>query len=203
MLIIFLAGSRGAYIAVTLVAVFYLGNRIDFRLLVKISVVVGLLLTITSNFSDDNNQSDRIDTLSSLDEDASFLYRIQMIQLGFETLKKQPQGIGFGRENRITNNEHNIYVFIGLGTGLIGLVIYLYSFFLIRKTINITLKFTCTEKEKQILFGGKLAILAILINGLSDSIVMESFQSIGIFICFGFVLSLCNYKIVSNKINIY
>jgi len=202
LLIIFLAGSRGAYITITIVIILYFIKNIGFKSYFTLIIITGLFLTLTRNFSDKINQSERIDTLSTLDEDSSFLYRIQMIQVGYETLKKSPQGIGFGRENRITNNEHNIYVFIGLGTGLIGLIIYLYSFFLIKKTINITRKFTCTEKEKQILFGGKLAIIAILINGLSDSIVMESFQSIGIFICFGFVLSLCNYKIVTNKINI-
>ena len=200
LLTIFLAGSRGAYIAIILVTIFYFIKNINFKLFFTISAIIGILLTITSNFNEEKNQSERFETLSALDKDNSFLYRIQMIQLGYETLKNQPQGIGFGRENRITNNEHNIYAFIGLGTGLIGLIIYLYSLFLISKAIKITQKFTCTEKEKQILNGGKLVISAMLINGLSDSIIMESFQSIGIYICFGFILSLCNYKIITNKI---
>jgi O-antigen ligase len=198
--IIFLSGSRGAYITVCIIALIYFVGNFKLTSYINILVVTSIFFVLILNFRNDINQSSRLDTLSSLEEDHSFLYRIQMMQLGYEILTKQPQGIGFGRENRITNNEHNIYVFIGLGTGLIGLIIYLYSFFLINKIINITRKLICTEKEKQILFGGKLSIIALLINGLSDSIVMESFQSIGVFICFGFILTLCNYKIITNKI---
>lgn len=203
LIIIFLTGSRGAYITTIIVVILYSINNFNVKFYFRIIIIVITLLAISLNLSQEINQSERIDTFSALNEDSSFLYRIEMIELGYETLIKYPQGIGFGRENRITNNEHNFYAFIGLGTGLLGLMIYLYSFFLISRTINITRKFICTEKEKQILLGGKLIILAILINGLSDSIVMESFQSIGIFICFGFVLSLCNHKIKTNKINIF
>ena len=200
LVIIFLSGSRGGYITTCIITLIYFAGNFKLSSYINIVVVTSLFVVLTLNFSNEINQSARLDTLSSLEEDNSFLYRIEMIELGYKTLKKQPQGIGFGRENRITNNEHNIYVFIGLGTGLIGLIIYLYSFFLINKIINITRKLTCTEKEQQILLGGKLSIIAILINGLSDSIVMESFQSIGVFICFGLILTLCNYKIVTNKI---
>lgn len=192
--VIFLTGTRSAWIALAFSSLFVLYYS---KIQGKAKLVFLLLVTfiLVDNFySFDINETlfDRILSLQSIQSEGNFLLRLELFSLGLEIAFNNVFGIGFGRLDRIIMNEHNFYTFIALGTGTIGLILYVIIIYLLyyylKKSWNKN-----SGLRKNIAVGGIAVLIAFLINGFSDASIMETFQTNGVFISFG--LALASYKL--------
>lgn len=192
---IFLTGTRSAWIALSVSSILFISyGKISKA---RIKLIIALLISaviIYNNYSYEINETliSRINSLQNIQSAGNFLQRVNMLNLGLDVTFSNPFGIGFGRLNRIIMNEHNLYTFITLGTGIIGLFIFLVIIFLICYYIRKN-KHENNELRKNITLGGMGVLLAFLINGFADASIMETFQTTGVFISFGLALS--SYKL--------
>jgi len=187
---IFLAGTRGAWLALISSLLFFL--IISPGLKRKVVILTSLLLMgifvyiFIIEFSNDLI-NDRLLSISDMNNDKNYIQRLYYIDVAMNSLSKNLWGIGFGREGRVIINEHNMYSFIALGTGIVGVIIFvLLLFYFVRITIKQSKQSIGYMQALSI--GGATSIICILINGTSDSILMESFQANAISIIIAFLV---------------
>lgn len=161
-------GSRGSMLAGFGIAMFSIYSFLVRRsftgtTLLWIFVILTILVTIGLNINNILAFNERLETLTDLDQDGSFGYRLLSIANGWTQLGLHPFGTGFAREGKVFFNEHNLFVWVSVAMGLPGIVFLLYK-----------LLFLWTTE----IYYLKLLIIALVINGFSDPILMEGIQSL-------------------------
>ena len=173
------AGSRGSMLAVCVIFMFALkryliGNGLSRKAFFRVLLAVIFLSPIFLNIGDIIVLNDRLNSLQNLDQDGSFGYRLLSIVNGWNELIEHPFGSGFAREGKVIFNEHNLFVWVAVAMGLPGLLFLLYKIRILWKSDVYYLR---------------LLVIALLVNGFSDPMLMEGIQSlfVSMVVCLGMV----------------
>lgn len=198
-LAIFLTGTRGAWIAlaISLLTTLAIYPSLKNKLIIIFSFLILTVFTyLLADYFSNQMIDDRIDSFSNINQDVNYIKRLEYIQISTDGILKNFWGIGFGRENRLITNEHNMFAFIGLGTGIIGLLLFVIILFYFLRVTYWGIKHSVGDLQL-ISLGGFGMVVCIIINGMSDAILMESFQSNSTSIILA--LSLASVNIISKK----
>ncbi|GAB6282472.1 MAG: hypothetical protein STSR0008_12180 [Ignavibacterium sp.] len=201
---IFFTGTRSAWIALAISSIFIIAygktSKGRFKLIFTFLIFAVIIYNVFS-YEINTTLLGRLNSLQDIQNSDNFLQRIEMLNFGLYVTSRNPFGIGFGRLHRIIENEHNFYTFITLGTGILGLFLYLIIIFLIFNYIRKS-KNENNDLRKSIALGGRGVLIAFLINGFADASIGEAFQANGIFISLGLCLVLYKFHILElqNKI---
>jgi len=182
--VVFATGTRGAWIALVASAVFVFflyGNKKSKILLLGFFSVVVILFIESDLMSVNPILAERVVSLQDVSSQGNLEYRIELINKAWDILLANPLGLGFGRFHRPIMNEHNMYMFIAMGTGLVGLIVFciilLSLFQSLRKGYSIS-----DSTTKALCAGGLGSLVALVINGLGDASIMEAYQTQVIFL---------------------
>jgi len=177
--LLFRTGSRGSMMAVFAMGIFSLirhlfNRRFTWMTIVGIIIALILVVILGQNFYYIISLNDRLQTLTALDKDGSFGYRLLSISNAWIELGEHPFGTGFAREGKDIFNEHNLFAWISVAMGIPGIMLLLYK-----------LRFLWNTE----IFYLKLLVIAVMVNGFSDPMLMEGIQSlfISVVVCLGII----------------
>jgi len=202
LLVIFLTGTRSAWIACIvssgIVLLFSADKKGKKRIYIILVILIGVGIQYQS-FYLNPALAERVSSFIKIQSTINFLSRLELFKLGVTIFFKNPLGIGYGRLNRVISNEHNMYTFIALGSGIVGILAFLGILIIIFKILVKGFKNGMRMRFKKALcLGGIGTIIALAINGMADPLFIEAFGVNSTFISLSIALSAA-YMIIDSK----
>jgi len=182
------SGARGGWLAALagLAGVLILAGRRHPRILLPTIAALALFAgatVATWSYVGTEALSGRMLSLANITSDENFISRQEIWRTNWRAViasGAEPGGFFYefatGR-----GNPHNMYIFVAMGTGLLGLVLFVGV--LTSLAVRLWLRAAPLQREMQaIVWGAGGALVALLVGGISDAQFMASFTSIVVFV---------------------
>ena len=133
----------------------------------------------------------RLSSLLNLENDNNVIGRLSIYSTNLDLVSNNFFGIGFGRNNREIMNEHNLYFFIALGTGIVGLILFLNILLILSKIFVKSIKRT-SKFSRMVVIGSFGSLISLVINGLTANVISTHYVVISTFLCISLGLAAVN-----------